>query len=136
MAGPGEFCDYYLWKFTFKIMLTNKCSKLYQKSRRYSIRHTDCHVSWDTLYVSNESERSCPQHCILSSATLHSQSLPLKFHALWVVKHIYTNCTYNVGIKIYHEFVPCIIDFNLNSHIKKYQKVLLHSIHSAIKVLF
>ena len=28
-------------------------------------------------YVSNESERSFPQHCILSSTTLHSRSLPL-----------------------------------------------------------
>ena len=49
MAGLGEFCDYYLWKFTSKIRLTNKCSKLYQKSRRYSSRLAYCHVSWDTL---------------------------------------------------------------------------------------
>jgi len=31
--------------------LTNKCSKLYQKSRRYSSRLAYCHVSWDTLYL-------------------------------------------------------------------------------------
>ena len=31
------------------------------------------------LYVSNESERSIPQHCILSSTTLHSRSVPLRY---------------------------------------------------------
>jgi len=30
--------------------LTNKRSKLYQKSRRHSSRPAYCHVSWDTLY--------------------------------------------------------------------------------------
>ena len=33
------------------------------------------------LYVSNESERSFPQHCILSSTTLHTRSLPLNFNS-------------------------------------------------------
>jgi len=31
-------------------MLTNKRSKLYQKSRRHSSRPAYCHVSWDTRY--------------------------------------------------------------------------------------
>jgi len=30
------------------------------------------------FYVSNESKRICQQHCILSSTTLHSRSVPLK----------------------------------------------------------
>ena len=51
MAGPWEFCDYYLQKFTSKIRLTNKHSKLYQKSRRHSSPLAYCHVSCDTLYM-------------------------------------------------------------------------------------
>ena len=31
--------------------MTNKHSKLYQKSRRHSSPLAYCHVSWDTLYV-------------------------------------------------------------------------------------
>ena len=34
--------------------------------------------------VSNESERSFPQHCILSSTTLHSRSLPLINFSIYV----------------------------------------------------
>ena len=29
-----DFCDYFHWNFTSKMMLTNKCSKIYQKTRR------------------------------------------------------------------------------------------------------
>ena len=45
--------------------------------RRICAQTQDLQIFKIVLYVSNESERSFPQHCILSSITLHSRSLPL-----------------------------------------------------------
>ena len=64
--------------------------------RRYSLSETTFTTGeiwgiWFTvLYVSNESEKSFPQHCILSSTTLHSRSLPLilKISLLFLSKKV------------------------------------------------
>ena len=59
--------------------LFNNSKKLILKTsfeRRICAQAQDLQI-FKVLYVSNESERSFPQHCILSSTTLHSRSVPL-----------------------------------------------------------
>ena len=45
--------------------------------------------SLKSLIFSNESERSFPQHCILSSTTLQSRSLPLIPLKMWKIPSVF-----------------------------------------------
>ena len=55
---------------------------IHPQSRSFERRYLRSNSGFTDLYkveyVSNKSERSFPQHCILSSTTLHSRSLPLR----------------------------------------------------------
>ena len=78
---------------------------------------------WKVLYVSNESERSFPQHCILSLTTLHSRSLPLNdaqnfkfpgfwYSQLWLVE-FYT--LFNIKtrlIRVVSRYIRVLIDIH------------------------
>ena len=78
---------------------TEPLSIVFQGSDRLcKVVWTEYAVLWKTSlqifkivqYVSNESERSFPQHCILSSTTLHSRPLPLR-KASWLLQYSLNN---------------------------------------------
>ena len=64
--------------------MTNKCSKLYQKSRRYSSRLAYCHVSWDTLYLKWLYLKS-KKVILLDQSFIFGQKLLY----MWLVKFVY-----------------------------------------------
>ena len=51
MPGLEVFRDYYLWNFTSNIRLTNKCSKLYRKSKTILISSSATFMFRGTPYI-------------------------------------------------------------------------------------
>ena len=71
-----------IWKSILSLSANSTFNNLKTNSENVSTPKVDVlklriYRSLKSLFVSNESERSFPQHCILSSTTLHSRSLPL-----------------------------------------------------------
>ena len=75
---------YFIFRCRYLIIKKKKFRKrIHPQSRSFERRI--CAQTQDLLKkfnVSNKSERCFPQHCILSSTTLHSRSLPLTLNRL------------------------------------------------------